>query len=423
MYVSFSTGILEGVFDKFDTPQVVPLVKVGPVHVAETWHGPTGVFKDLTLPVLARLCSHFLRKRGQRGTILVSTTGDTGGTTIHSALGMQNLRVIVGYPRYTVSRVQELQMTTTGAENAIVFSHEGTSDDFDIILKNIFTDPSIRKEHILFSFNSIHTVRVILNIVHHLYMYLCLVPNADQEVLVSIPTGGMGNAVGAFMAAEMGTPLKILSAVNENDLIHRAFTLGQYSITKPRIATYAISLDSLMPYNIERVFFYTLNGDCATLKQIMEDFEQKQNTLLPQKMLDNNKCLQTAVVDKKQCLDTIESVWKEFSYVLCPHSAVAWKAAINYLSCNTDSARNEGSDSTSDERGRKSFTKCERVIVESTATPAKFPDTLKMVSVPVPPAAWVEGLGAREEKKLFLNTGENWEERLREVIASSAGFL
>ena len=69
--------VLGGVFDNFDTPQVLPVVQVGPVHVMEAWHGPTGVFKDLTLPALARLCNHFLEKRGRRATILVSTTGDT----------------------------------------------------------------------------------------------------------------------------------------------------------------------------------------------------------------------------------------------------------------------------------------------------------------------------------------------------------
>ena len=202
-------------------------------------------------------------------------------------------------------------MTTTGAENAIVFSHEGTSDDLDLILRNIFTDPEIRKKHVLLSFNSIHVVRVVLNIVHHVYMYLCLVPNADREALVSVPTGGMGNAAGGFMAAGMGVPLKILSAVNENDVVHRAFTCGEFSITKPQVPTYAMSLDSVLPHNIERIFHYALNGDCATLKRVMEDFELKQKSVLPRKLLENAQHLQTASVDKNQCLKTIESVWND----------------------------------------------------------------------------------------------------------------
>lgn len=399
---------------------------MGPVHVAETWHGPTAVFKDLTLPVLARLCSHFLEKRGERATILVSTTGDTGGTTIHSAMGIRNLRVIVCYPRYTVSRVQELQMTTTGAENAIVFSHEGTSDDLDVILRNIFTDPEIRKEHILLSFNSIHTVRVVLNIVHHIYMYLRLVPNADREVLVSVPTGGLGNAVGGYMAAEMGVPLQILSAVNENDVVHRAFTLGDFSITKPQVPTYAMSLDSLMPHNIERIFFYALGGDSVTLKRVMEDFEKRQKSVLPRKLLENVQHFLTASVDMKQCLETMEKVWKDHNYVLCPHSAIAWRSAMAYLSNDTDGERKEiCGNQEADEGGIRGSSRCEYVIVVSTASPAKFPETLKKANVFVPSAPWVEKLEAArtEEKPLPLNKGENWEEKLREVISSSVGFM
>lgn len=85
-----SLGMFEGVYDCFDSPQVLPLVTVGPLHVAEMWHGPTGVFKDLVLFPLARICNHFLQKCGRKATILVSTTGDTGGTTIRCAQSMKN---------------------------------------------------------------------------------------------------------------------------------------------------------------------------------------------------------------------------------------------------------------------------------------------------------------------------------------------
>lgn len=175
-----------------------------------------------------------------------------------------------------MSRVQELQMTTTGAENTIVYSHDGTSDEMDLILRNIFIDTDLRTKHVLMSFNSIHTVRIILNIVHYVYIYLKLVPNVDENILVSVPTGGAGNVTGAYMAASMGLPIQILSAVNENDVVHRAFTHGDYSNHKPLVPTHAMSLDSLLPHNIERVFYFALNGDCTTLKKMMEDFEQKR---------------------------------------------------------------------------------------------------------------------------------------------------
>ena len=379
------------------------MVKVGPVHVAETWHGPTGVFKDLTLPALARLIDHFLQKRGQIATILVSTTGDTGSATIHSALGTKNLRVIVTYPRYTVSRIQELQMTTTGASNATVFSHEGNSDDLDLILKNIFTDPKMRQKHVLLSFNSIHTVRVVLNIAHYIFMYLRVAPAADKTVLISVPTGGMGNATGGFMAARMGFPIEIMSAVNENDIIHRALSFRDFSITGPITPTFAMSLDSNCPFNIERVFFYALDGDCKALTEVMERFEQKKKNVLPDKILQNTTHLCTTRVTKDECLETIEAVWQKYGYVICPHTAIAMRPALEY-------AKKEDSG-----EGR-----CDSVVVIATATGAKFPDTLQKVGVPVPTVPWARDLHSRAEEKLFLNKGEDWERTLREAIAHSS---
>ena len=409
-------GILDGVFDGFDTPDVLPVVKVGPVHVAEAWHGPTGVFKDLTLHVVARLSNHFLQKRGQRATILVSTTGDTGGTTIRSAQGMKNLRVIVGYPRHTVSRIQELQMTTTGSQNAIVFSHDGSSDDLDLILRRIFRDGELRKRHILLSFNSIQTVRVLLNTVHFVYVYLRVAPNADKSVLISVPTGGVGNSAGGVIAAQMGVPVKILSAVNENDVVHRAFKFGDFSTAKALVSTYAMSLDSVLPHNIERLFYYAMDGDTAALKKVMEDFEEKQKSVLPAKVSKSFRCVLTASVDKEQCLETMKSVWREFGYALCPHTAVAWKPAVEY-------ARSNGLSSGSEKEG-ESGASSKSVVVFSTATPAKFPETLSLVGVPVPHAPWVSELERREEKKLFLNkVADDWEKILRETLASSEGFL
>ena len=415
--------VLGGVFDNFDTPQVLPVVQVGPVHVMEAWHGPTGVFKDLTLPALARLCNHFLEKRGRRATVLVSTTGDTGGTTIRSALGMKNLRAIVAYPRHTVSRVQELQMTATGSENAVVFSHDGTADEIDLILRNIFRDRELQREHFLLSFNSIHTVRVILNVVHYFYTYLRVAPNADKRVLVSVPTGGMGNAAGGVIAAEMGLPIRILSAVvTENDIAHRAFSLGGFSITGPQIHTHAPSLDTNLPHNIERVFYYALLGDTAAVKKIMEDFERTQKSFIPVKARENFRHLFTASVNREECLETVRQVWGEFGYALCPHSAVAWKPAVEYALTNSDSQRESvGEEVTKRELCRE---KCEMVVVMATATAAKFPEMLARVGVSAPSAAgWVGQLEGREERKLLLNKGEDWEKVLRQTIASSQGFV
>ena len=378
------------------------MVQVGPVHVAETWHGPTGVFKDLVLHALARICSYFLQKSQKTATILVSTTGDTGGTTIHSAIGMKTLRVIVGYPRKTVSRIQELQMTTTGAKNATVFAHDGNSDDFDVTLKSIFTDPELRWKHILLSFNSIHTVRILLNIVHYVYIYLRVAPGADRNVVIAVPTGGMGNIAGGFMTAGMGVPIKLISAVNENDTVHRAFSEGEFSMKGPLVPTYAISLDSSFPYNIERVFFYASGKDCGVVKEVMETFERGEKSILPEKILQNASHLSTWRVNKTECLETMKAIWEEHGYHLCPHSAVAMASALKTVT-----------PPTKERAGERTIT-----VVMATATAAKFPETLGKVGVPVPSAPWVSGLQGREEEKVYLNHDDDWDSAVRECITS-----
>ena len=101
--------MLDGCFSQFDQPEeVIPVVQVGPVSVAEMWHGPTGAFKDISLSIIGRLANLFLQKQGTKATALVCTTGDTGSAAIHSFLGSENMNIIVVYPRGRTSRVQEL---------------------------------------------------------------------------------------------------------------------------------------------------------------------------------------------------------------------------------------------------------------------------------------------------------------------------
>jgi len=131
-----NTEVMDGCFSKFDSPEVIPVSKIGSILVAELWHGPTGAFKDLVLSVVGRLADLFLQKQGKKATVLVGTSGDTGGASIHSVLGSQNINIIVLYPRGRVTRIQELQMTTVSAPNVKVYSVDGTLHDLDIPIKN-----------------------------------------------------------------------------------------------------------------------------------------------------------------------------------------------------------------------------------------------------------------------------------------------
>lgn len=173
---------------------------MGSVYVAEMWHGPTGAFKDLTLSVVGRLVDHFLKKQAKTATILVSTSGDTGSAAIHSVINSKNINIVVMYPRNRVSRVQELQMTTINSPNVRVISVDGSSDDQDLVMKQLNTDTSFAKTYNLTCVNSVNIARVLFQAVHFIYLYLQQCPEATHKVLFHIPSGGLGNLAGGVVA-------------------------------------------------------------------------------------------------------------------------------------------------------------------------------------------------------------------------------
>ena len=370
---------------------------MGSVNVAEMWHGPTGAFKDLALSVVGRLIDHFLKKQAKTATILVSTSGDTGSAAIHSVVNSKNINIVVMYPRGRVSRVQELQMTTVLSPNVRVLSVDGSSDDQDIVMKQLNTDTSFAEAYNITCINSVNVARVLLQAVHFIYLYLQQCPEATRTVLFCIPSGGLGNLAGGVIAREMGLPAKFLSAVNENDIVHRAFQQGELSQTDLK-TTFSSAMDIQIPYNIERILYYMSGRKPDIVKTVMKDFENGINTVIPPEILQNNNYISTMRVTNEDTLGVMQRIWKEHEYLLCPHTAVGMQAL------------SEGS--------KKLLWDCQDKILIATATPAKFPEILTQGGLPLPAIPAIERLYALPETKLFLEKGQNWEKRLKEVIAS-----
>ena len=388
--------IINGCFAKFDSPEVIPVSRVGPVVVGELWHGPTGAFKDLSLAVVSRLTDHFLRKQEKKVMVLVSTTGDTGSAAIHSVAGSTNINLIVLYPRDRVTRVQELQMTTVNASNVRVYSVDGTGDELDDCVKKLFADAEFVKKYNLVSLNSINVGRILLQAVHFVYLYLKACPAADREVLFSVPSGGLGNMTGGYIAYTMGLPIKLLAAVNENDVVHRAFDTCVFSLPEAVIQTYSSAMDIQKPYNIERLFYFLSGRNCKLVKKIMDKVEKDGRCDLPSELLAANKCITTIKVSQEDTLATMEYVMKEFQYLLCPHSAIGMRAALDYQKKK--------------ERGS--------VVVIATATPAKFPEVVvEKAGLPLHPSlSTFSELHSRKEAKLFMEEKDDWERILRTAV-------
>lgn len=166
------------------------------VTVAELWHGPTLAFKDLGMQVLGEMLRFFLKRRGERRMILVSTSGDTGSSAIEAVRGADNMDILVLFPdKGRISDIQRLQMTTVQAPNVHVWGMDGSSDDLDIPLMAVFQDSAFRQRYALGSLNSVNICRVLVQVVHFVHGYLqasaAAAPGASVTFVV--PTGAAGN--------------------------------------------------------------------------------------------------------------------------------------------------------------------------------------------------------------------------------------
>ena len=402
---------MDGLYARFDHTDIIPVKKVGPVHVAEMWHGPTGAFKDLALAIVGRLLDHFLRKRRQMATVLVATSGDTGSAAIHSILGSKNVNIFVLYPRDRLSRVQELQMTTVNAPNVTVYSADGTSDDGDIPVKKLFSDAEFVKKHNLVCLNSVNVSRVVIQAAHFAYSYLRVCPTVDREVLFCVPTGGMGNITGGYIAYTMGLPVRFLAGVNENDVVHRVFTSGVLALSE-MLETHATAMDIQMPYNSERVFYFMSGGNCELVKTVMEEFEKTGRCSVPAEILGNNKCISTMRVTNDDTLSTMGYTWQKYGYLLCPHTAIGMRVALDYLGVQL-TGKSESETAQKDQKDR-----IRDIVVIATATAAKFPETVERVGgIPLPSVPAITELYSKPERKLFMEKDEDWDVILRQAIA------
>ncbi|KAK2888637.1 hypothetical protein Q8A73_020085 [Channa argus] len=316
----------------FSVPEVVRIARLKDgLSVLELFHGVTLAFKDLAMTCTVRFLNYFLQKEKGRATVLVGTSGDTGGSAIQSAKGLPGLDVIVVYPRGRITPVQEKQMITCLEDNVHVFAADGSSDDIDQPLRCLFADEELVKSHGLISLNSVNWSRVMIQLAHFIYAYLELSDMAqDQaaaalpELEVVVPTGGAGNVTAGLIVKQMGIPLKLVAMVNSNDILHRAVSTGDFSMAAKVTQTLAPAIDIQDPYNMERVFWLLLDRDGLTVKTMMEEFQHTHRLSLPEnhcKLL--SQVLSTGTVTDEGILETMRRCWEDNRYVLCPHTAVA----------------------------------------------------------------------------------------------------
>jgi threonine synthase len=250
-------AMVAAAYATFDHPDVCPLVEIEPgLHVVELFHGPTLAFKDVALQLVGRLFDHELSRRGERATVVVATSGDTGSAAIAACAGRPMLDIVVLHPAGRVSDVQRRQMTTVDAPNVHNVAVEGTFDDCQDLVKALFADATLRDRIGLSAMNSINWARVAAQIV-----YYVAAAAAVGACDVAVPTGNFGNVFAGWIARRGGAPVeRLVIGSNSNDILTRWAGTGELAQLGV-IPTLSPSMDIQVSSNHERLLFELLGRD------------------------------------------------------------------------------------------------------------------------------------------------------------------
>ena len=318
-------------------PFTAPLAGVGSRMVLELFHGPTAAFKDFGARFMARALSWLRRGEGKALTILVATSGDTGGAVADGFYGVEGISVTVLYPKGRVSPLQEKQIAGLKG-NITAFAVEGSFDDCQRLVKQAFNDDVLKKRLCLSSANSINISRLLPQAVY----YAAASGQAPNRTF-SVPSGNFGNLTAALYAFRMGSPIaQFIAATNINKTVPDYLESGKYE-TRLSVATLSNAMDVGAPSNFERMAAHF-------------SWEEMRRLILG------------ASVSDDETRAAIAEVFSRWAYRLDPHSAVGWKAA--------------------DILSESGALRDSPPIVVSTAHPAKFAEIVEPITgpVPVPPS-------------------------------------
>jgi len=320
-------------YQAFRHPEVTPVVPVGPVYIAELFHGPTLAFKDVALQFLGNLFEHVLAGRDRVLNILAATSGDTGSAAIYGVRGRDRIRIFVMHPRGRISPTQERQMTTVLDANVFNLAVEGSFDDCQRIMKSLFADLSFKDRYALGSVNSINWARLLAQIVYYFYAYFRVAAaTGAARVRVAVPTGNFGDIFAGYLAARMGLPISALVlATNENDILARFFETGVYRLGTVH-ETVSPSMDIQVASNFERYLYYRLGAECAPVRRLMEQFVRSgEFSVAPAPAACGSPRFLAGAGTTAATLATIRRYHEAYGYLLDPHSAVGVHVAEQHL--------------------------------------------------------------------------------------------
>ena len=290
-----------------------PVVSISEnISTLELFHGPTLAFKDVGAGFMAGCLGYFVKK-GKLGkiTVLVATSGDTGGAVANGFLGVEGIEVVILYPKGKVSEIQEKQLTTLG-QNITALEVDGNFDDCQDMVKKAFSDSEISEKRQLTSANSINVARWLPQMFYYFFAYRQLAAK-NPKLVFSVPSGNFGNICAGILAKKMGLPIAhFIASNNENNVVTRFLESKEYE-PKQSVQTISNAMDVGNPSNFVR---------------ILELFDNEFDSLSQQ--------LSSFSYSDKETRKAIKEIERETSYIMDPHGAVGYLGLQQYLKKNPE---------------------------------------------------------------------------------------
>lgn len=341
----------------------IPLVPISEsISSLELFHGPTLAFKDIGARFMSRCLGYFLKDNSKKVTVLVATSGDTGGAVANGFYEVEGVEVVILYPSGKVSPVQEKQLTTLG-KNIHALEVEGTFDDCQQLVKAAFVDAELNRQLFLTSANSINVARWLPQQFYYFFAYkqwLHNFPSGDSGPVISVPSGNFGNICAGLLAMQTGLPVKhFIAACNANDIVSE-YLETQNLQPRQAVPTLSNAMDVGNPSNFVR---------------ILEIFDHRFPEL--------KNILSSATITDTETIATISEVHQQYNYLLDPHGAVGYLALQRYLA---------------GQPGQKG-------IVLETAHPVKFPEAVEnCTGQPIEIPTAVQSIMKKEKKSIIIKT-------------------
>ena len=345
----------------------IPLVKVNThIYSLELFHGPTLAFKDVGARFMSRCLGYFAKDRSEKVTVLVATSGDTGGAVANGFYEVPGVEVVILYPSGKVSSVQEKQLTTLG-KNIHAIEVNGSFDDCQQLVKEAFADEELNKQLFLTSANSINVARWLPQ--QFYYAFALKEWNEKIPPVVAVPSGNFGNLCAGLLAFRSGLPVKhFVAACNANDVVPHYFQTGKFE-PKPAIATISNAMDVGNPSNFVRML-ELFNHDYSKLNNLITSYSISDGTTR----------------------QVIKQMYVRSEYLMDPHGAVGYISLKEYLREHEDQIG----------------------FFLGTAHPIKFHDVLEPLigkEIPLPPS--VQQLQSKEKNSMKMNSKYS---ELRDVL-------